>query len=200
MKRFLILFVIVLFPIAAQADPTPTPAPTSTGSGDTASSLGEMDIGKIDLNKEPTYINSNSLTLLSEKRIFVYTGNVIVTQADMTLTSDTLEGRYNEQNQIEQLTAKSHVVIIKGAKIRATSEKAVYLASDRTVTLTENPALDQQGSTLTADVIKIYLDENRSVAEGQVKVKLVKAQGTPVATPTPTGTPEGVSIRAGANT
>lgn len=123
---------------------------------------------------EPININSNSLTLKSDQRIFLYTGNVKVVQADMTLTSDELQGKYDENNQIQELVARKNVLIVKGDKIRASSQKAVYTASNEVVTLTENPRLEQEGSTLMADVIKVLLRDNKSVAEGNVQVTVVK--------------------------
>lgn len=126
---------------------------------------------------EPVYINSDALTLNQLKRTFVYTGHVKVTQGDMTLSSDILEGRYNEANKIEELIAKKNVVITKGPNIKATSQRAVYDALKEVVTLTENPQLHQEGSILTADAVKVYLRENRSIAEGQVRMKLIKGGG-----------------------
>jgi len=125
-----------------------------------------------DFSKLPTFINSDALTLLSKERRFVYSGNVTVTQGDMTLTAHEMEGTYSEDNRIQTLTAKTQVTILKGPGIKATGEKAVYTADKGILTLTDNPAIDQEGSTLTADVIKVFLNENRSVAEGQVRMKL----------------------------
>ena len=127
--------------------------------------------GKGDKN-EPTYINSNSLTLKAQDRTFEYSGNVQVKHGDMTLTADVLDGRYTEKNDIDQLVARKNVVISRENSLRAKCERAVYDAKARIITLTENPELEQNGSTLMADAIKIFLDENRSVAEGQVRVKV----------------------------
>lgn len=133
------------------------------------------------LSDEPTYIRSDSLSLQSKDRIFVYSGNVNVTQGDMVLLSDSVEGRYNEQNKIEKLTAKKNVIITRGEDLKARGEQALYDATAGTLTLTENPEVEQNGSILTADKIVIYLADNRSVAEGDVRVKLVKTEETPVA-------------------
>ena len=98
-----------------------------------------------------------------------------VKNGDMTLTSDFLDGKYNEQNQIEELIARKKVSITKGEGIKAQCERAAYNAREQTLTLTENPQLEQNGSTLSADLIRIYLQDNRSVAEGQVRVKVTNA-------------------------
>jgi lipopolysaccharide export system protein LptA len=148
---------------------------------------GFFEFGKSD---EPTFINSDSLQLDTQKRIFFYRGNVKVIQGDLTLTSEELEGRYNSNNEIEQLIAKRSVNIIKGESINATSNKAVYTASNEVLTLTENPQILQGTSLLTADVVKIYLQENRSEAEGQVRVKMIKDEKTPKPAPAQAKTPE----------
>lgn len=125
---------------------------------------------------EPTYINSNSLTLNNEQRTFEYAGNVQVKRGEMTLTADFLDGTYDQNNQIKQLTAKKHVLITKGDTMRATCDRAVYDAPTRVFSLYDNPQLEQNGSSLSADVIKVFMDENRSVAEGQVRVKVVQKE------------------------
>lgn len=144
----------------------------------------------------PTNISSDTLILRNNDRVFVYSGNVKVTQGDMTLTSKSLEGLYSEKNEIQRMIAKDDVVITKG-EIKATGGKALYESATNTVLLTESPQVEQKGSLLTADRIRVFLDEDRSQAEGQVRVTLVKKnesgdEGATVVvkpTPTPQGTP-----------
>ena len=153
--------------------------------------------------KLPTTITSDSLSINAKQRIFTYKGNVLVTQGDLLMTSKIIEGSYNESNQIQKLVAKGDVVISK-QEIKATSQQAIYDATTAIVTLTDNPQLQQQGTVLIADRIKIFLNENRSQAEGSVRVTVVNIndQGgsekkplavvaTPVVTPvaTPLATP-----------
>lgn len=179
--RFSIFIISVLFvlPLYAQkaASPTVTPTPVSLGQ----SIFGGPSDG-------PTYINADSLTLRSNERFFIYTGHVVVIQGEMTMTSKTLEGTYTAENKIERLIARGDVVITKPT-LKATGQKAVYEAATEVVTLYDNPQVTQNESILNADRIKVYLREDRSEAEGTVRVTLVKKE-TPKATPTvaPTGT------------
>ena len=129
-----------------------------------------------DFGDLPTYIKSDTLTFKSKERNFVYSGNVEVTHGDMILTADSLEGNYSEKNEIQNLTAHKNVTIIKGEQMRATGEQAIYDKASETMVLTDNPELQQNGSVLTADRIRIFMKENRSVAEGQVRVKLIKGE------------------------
>jgi lipopolysaccharide export system protein LptA len=170
------------------AAPTPGPKNTAKPSGPIDSNVFDADF-----SKEPTHISANTLTLKNKERVFVYSGNVSVKQGEMTLTSKTLEGYYSENNEIQRMIAKGEVVITK-TDLKATGGQAVYEAATETVTLTEGPQVEQNGSILTADKIKVFLKEDRSQAEGQVRVTLVQkkdgAETTSVtATPVPTTKP-----------
>lgn len=143
--------------------------------------------------KLPTNITSDSLTFNAKNRVFAYQGNVQVTQGDMRLTSKTLEGSYSEKNELIKLVAKGDVFILK-QDIQATGQIASYDAVASIVTLTENPQLQQKESILRADKIKIFLNENRSQAEGDVRVTFVNTKdgapglapaAHPAATPAP---------------
>lgn len=165
--------------------PAKTPEPEKTKAPSIA--LGNSDI---DFSKAPTNISADSLTLLNEKRTFTYQGKVVVTQADLTLHADFLDGAYSEKNEIQTIVARSNVDITKGTGIKATGQRAVYNALDRTIVLTESPAIEQNGSTLTADLIRIFIDENRSVAEGNVKVTMKNIdEGLQTPPPAPAVTP-----------
>jgi len=148
-----------------------TPAPDTTPSAST--SVFDQQAYGDDFSKLPTKITSDTLSLNAKQRVFIYKGNVVVEQGDMRLISKTLEGTYGEDNQIQKLIAKGDVKITK-QEIEATSQQALYDALAATVTLSENPELKQGESILTADKIKVFLKENRSQAEGAVRVTLVK--------------------------
>jgi lipopolysaccharide transport protein LptA len=158
------------------------------------SSLGGA-LSSADFGKLPTVITSKSLEVNAEKRIFMYRTNVVAKQGDMMLTCDELEGYYSENNQIEKIIAKKRVTVVKGPAMKASAQRAVYDTATGIITMTENPKLEQNGSILEADVVKVFVKENRSTAEGDVSVTVVNqgaatlpgvtAQPTPTATPIP---------------
>lgn len=168
--RFVLIPAICVIPhfpsiaCAQQADNFTTPSSTTP-----------LDTQAFDdsFSKLPTNISAESLTLNAKQRTFAYKGNVTVEQGDMKLTSKTLEGTYGEDNQIQKLIAKGNVRITK-QEIEATSQQALYDAASATMILSDNPQLKQGESLLTADRIKVFLKENRSQAEGAVRVTLVK--------------------------
>lgn len=123
-------------------------------------------------SKDPISIDAQQLSLDTEARTFQYKGSVKVAQGDLTLLADQMDGTYTEDNQITTIVAVGNVDITKGPDIKANSDRAVYDAQAKIVTLTESPQLTQKGSTLSADTVKVFLLENRSTAEGSVKVKI----------------------------
>ncbi|MCB0310345.1 MAG: hypothetical protein KDD42_03870 [Bdellovibrionales bacterium] len=169
MRKLILLLVLAnLLLSSAFAEPAPTePSAKPTAQG--LFSTNGLDDG-------PTLINADKLFLKAKERFFVYTGNVDVTHGDLHLTSDILEGKYSESNEITELVAKKNVVIVKGENIKAYSQRATYEKSSETLLLTENPSVEQDGSNLSADAIRIFLNEDRSVAEGTVRVKMLKAE------------------------
>lgn len=127
--------------------------------------------------KLPTYIKSDELTVDSESRVFTYLGNVEVTQDDLLLTAEQIVGNYDQNNQITKLTAEKQVVITRGEEARAQGDYAVYDKLANTIVITKNPELQREGNVLTADKITLFLNDNRSEAEGNVRVKLIQKAG-----------------------
>ena len=124
----------------------------------------------------PIFVKSDTLDLDSRSRVFTYKGNVQATRNDMTITSDKMIGIYDEKNQLVSLRAEDHVVIVRGDTMRATSDRAFYDIAKDTVELTQKPELINKGNALTADKITLYVKEDRSDAEGDVRVRIVKAE------------------------
>jgi lipopolysaccharide export system protein LptA len=187
-----------LAPVLALAQPTPEAkqSGSSLGSLDTKSFLGDTVDNK-DFGKLPTNISSDTLTLNAKTRVFVYKGNVVVTQGDMTLNSRLIEGNYDQNNQIQKIVARGDVVITK-QQIKATSQQATYDALASIVTLTDNPQLQQGESVLIADRIKVFLKENRSQAEGNVRVTFVKQEAPAAAATAAPAADNSAATNAGA--
>ena len=162
----LILVAIELYAPTALGQSQPTSA---------ASNLLDSKAFDSSFGKLPTNITSDALTFNAKERIFAYQGNVQVTQGDMRLTSKTLEGTYTDKNELQKLVAKGDVIITK-QDIQATGQIASYDAIASIVTLTDNPQLQQKESILRADKIKIFLNENKSQAEGDVRVTFVNTK------------------------
>ena len=127
-------------------------------------------------NNEPVLIKSDTLNLDSKERVFTYRGNVHVTKGDLIITSDILVGRYAEDQQLENILCKGNVVVTRGSEMRATSNRAFYNVKSAKIELTEEPELNRNGNVLAADKIIVFVDEDRSEAEGNVRVKVIKSE------------------------
>ncbi len=127
-----------------------------------------------DQSDAPLFIKSDSLNLNSKQRVFMYQGNVEVTRGDLTITSNAVEGRYDDSNKIQTVLCRGNVVITRGDTLRATANKALYTVAKSTIQLTEAPELFHNGSALAADKITVFLNDDRSEAEGNVRVKVIK--------------------------
>lgn len=124
----------------------------------------------------PLYVKSESLSLDAKGRVFTYSGNVEIVRGDVTITCDSMKGTYNEQSKLEKVLCKDNVVITRGEEMRAIANRAEYDVPASIIVLTEGPELAREGNVLSADKITIFVDEDRSQAEGNVRVKVIKAE------------------------
>ena len=122
----------------------------------------------------PIFVKSDNLNLDSKKRIFTYVGHVEAKRGDMTIVSERMTGEYDENNKLTELVAEKEVVITRGEDLRATSNRARYDVQGGTIQLTEQPELTNKGNILSADKITLYVNEDKSDAEGDVRVKIIK--------------------------
>jgi lipopolysaccharide export system protein LptA len=164
--RFGLLFVIcVLTAAVAVAESTPKPV------GSAAGAAGQIDglLGGFALGGErgPVRIDADMMEFDYKTKVLTYRGSVTVTQADMTLRSNTLrvalDGEHLEKPK--EVVAEGKVQIDKGAR-RATGGKAVFDNAARTVTLSDQARLQDGPNEVAGERVVLYLDEERSVVEG----------------------------------
>lgn len=161
-------------------EPTSTKVPPSNeksgdkNGGSSGNALKDALGGKSSSGSAPLYIKSDTLSLDSKGRVFTYRNNVQVQRDDLLITADTVEGRYDDSNQIQNVLATGNVVITKGDGLKATSNRAIYFVPQAKIELTEAPELYRGGNALAADKVTIFVNEDRSEAEGNVRVKVLK--------------------------
>ena len=124
----------------------------------------------------------------------VYRGDVLTTQGDLKMRSDTLTVTFEHQGneaptqgktkipdpppsdqkqRLKQIVAVGNVRIDNGTRW-ATGGRAVFDQSQRTLVLTETPVIHDGSNEVAGDRVVVYLDENRSVVEGgRKRVKAV---------------------------
>lgn len=138
--------------------------------------FAEQTVPTIDTSL-PVEIQSQQLEMLQQENKSIFSGDVIVTQGDMTLSADQLIVFFIEDNQIERLEANGKVRFSQLDRV-ATSEKAVYRQSEGILLLLGNARVQQGKNLVSGDEITFYVVENRSVVKGssQKRVKAVIVQ------------------------
>jgi lipopolysaccharide export system protein LptA len=92
------------------------------------------------------------------------------------------EGPSTAKQRIKEIIAEGNVDITSSDR-HATSKKAVFNETLRTVVLTGDAHVQQLGNWVTGERVTVYLDENRSVVEGgggdrRAEMEIVNQQGT----------------------
>ena len=150
----------------AQQETQPASSPTATFA----------DSFSLTSRKDPIDIRSHGFEYFHEEKRTQFRGNVVVVQGDITLKSDVLTVTWQDvvptpasstttRQQIKQIIAEGHVEITSGER-RATSRKAVFSETKRTVTLSGKAILQEGTNRITGEVVRIFLDEKRSVVQG----------------------------------
>jgi lipopolysaccharide export system protein LptA len=118
-------------------------------------------------------VTSDRLEVDNKKRVVVFTGNVAATQ-DFLLCSDELHLSYNDEQEVDRITATGNVRIYQGDK-ESRSDRAVYDRLARTITITGDPVFKQCADTVRGEKIVLYLDEDKAIveSEGGARVKAV---------------------------
>lgn len=159
------------------------------------SDSGESFLNSFSLTsrKEPIAVRSNGLEFLYDEKRIVYRGDVVATQGAETLKSNVLTITYEDapakngaplqrtsatstsQQQIKEIIAEGDVEIVSGDR-RATAKKAVFNESTRTVVLSGNAVLQEGQNRVSGERVTIYIDERRTVVEGDARVDFIPSQ------------------------
>jgi lipopolysaccharide export system protein LptA len=122
--------------------------------------------------KDPIYITSDWMEFDQTKNTITYKGNVVTTQGEMTLRSETLTAEYTpDMKQIKQIIAEGKVNATQGNRV-AIGDKVVFDDQAKTVTLTGNPIMRQGNSQISGSKVIYFVEQDRAVAEGDGKVRV----------------------------
>lgn len=157
------LAILVAGTVGAAAQ-QPRATATAGASGDRNAFLGTLSFSN---TREPISVNADTLEFDYRSRILTYTGDVVVTQGDMKLQSDTLKVALDEHadNRVKEVVADGQVRLSKGARW-ATGGHAVFDQIQKTVILSQNAELHDGPNQVSGNRVVIYLDQERSVVEG----------------------------------
>jgi len=121
--------------------------------------------------QEGTVVTSNRFRLDLEKKQGVFSGEVKVTDVTFELTAEELIAYFDEENEVERLVARGNVSIVQGADRTATCREAEYVVAGKSLRLTGDPVVSQQGNQIAGTVIKIFPEGDRMEVDGRSKVQ-----------------------------
>ena len=122
---------------------------------------------------QPVQVGADQLAVNNADGSAVFTGNVEVTQGEMTLKAGEVRVKYGaDQTQIDQLIASGGVSITNLAD-KASSTEAVYTIASGVIVLTGNVQLAQGPSTMQGQKLTINLKDGTGVMEGRVTTTFV---------------------------
>lgn len=135
-------------------------------------------------DQEPISIEADQMESIRKNDAVVFTGNVEARQGEMAIHADEMTVYYRkasdsgksgvtDKESIRKLIARGHVKIIRQDWM-ATGDGVEYLADERKVFLTGNTKVQQEGNVVSGERVVLFLDEGRSVIEGDVDGSRVK--------------------------
>lgn len=142
----------------------------------------------------PIHVNADRMEAKQDERTVVFEGHVLVTQDDLTITSNRLlvkaleenatkeeKGKKKEkqpatqesspQEKIDYIQFEGDVKVTQQDRL-ATANKAIFYQKEQKIIMTGRPVVTKGQDRIEGDLITIYLQQGRSVVES--------GSGTPV--------------------
>lgn len=126
----------------------------------------------------PIEIVSDRLDAYREKDLVEFSGNVVATQGDRVIRSDSLmlyfkkkaekpgaPGAAANAGDIDRIVSKGNVRITEKDRI-VTGDQAVFYSDEQRIVVTGNPVMREGSNVVTGDRVVVLLNENRGVVEG----------------------------------
>lgn len=116
-------------------------------------------------------INANVMEMNEDKKVIVFTGEVVAKKQDIILYSDKLTVYYlenkNKKKDVDTMIAEGKVKIVQLDKV-ALGDIAKYFRKEDMILLEGKPAIvkDSEGNEIKGDKVIFYIKENKSVVEG----------------------------------
>ncbi|BCS87249.1 hypothetical protein PSDVSF_04910 [Pseudodesulfovibrio sediminis] len=134
----------------------------------------------IDPNRVPVKITSDRMTYDESGKVVSFVGNVVAVHGELTLWANSLSaflssktGKKFSADSIDRIIAKGNVKAVKG-KSQGTCGKLTYFVEAQLLKMEQNPLLQDGPNSLSGEVVKFHLKDNRSEVVGG-KSQRVKA-------------------------
>lgn len=140
------------------------------GSAAVAQPLGSSALNRLD-SKAPIDVDADRIEVLDSERQAVFTGNVHVRQADLSIEAARIRVNYEHGANggdpvIQRLDADGNVRLISPTE-RATARFGIYDVPRRILTLIGDVKLNQGGNNISGNRLTIDLETGRSTMDGR---------------------------------
>lgn len=123
--------------------------------------------------KSPVEVNADTLTVDQKSGQATFSGNVIVAQGEMRLTSDRVTVIYDQgdKRKIQAMQARGNVTLVNGPDA-AEAAAADYTVGSGKISLTGNVLLTQGQSVIAGEKVDVDLATGAANVSGRVRTVL----------------------------
>jgi len=115
----------------------------------------------------PTTVTADRLEVSRKERRAIYTGNVVATTTDLTVTADRMEFEFDEKMEaVERMVAIGDVQISRSDGTRAVSQQATYDVLQERVVLEGKAVAWRRGNMVSGMRITLFITEDRELVQG----------------------------------
>ena len=190
-----LLFAVVIVTglvVSAAVPAADTPAERSGAAGGARAAATPDQAKKVAAPQSPVRISSDAAEYFNKEGLVVFTGNVVVVQADSTLTAERIEVSFEKPAPAAgqpaegigaPVNAQRITTIVAQQKVSfrqvdpetkkeryATGDKGVYDVDQRTVTMSGNPRLWEGKNVIVGEEMVFYLEEKKVIVKGKVNL------------------------------
>lgn len=154
-----------------QAPEAARPAEPVEGAGAVVADIQETPPAAVAPVGVPVKINADRMTYDENKQVVSFVGNVVALHEGLTLKADRVSayfvggGKRFEVDGIDRIVATGNVHAEKG-KTSGECGKLTYLVPKRILVMEQDPVLRDGPNSITGEVIRFYVRENRSEVIG----------------------------------
>ncbi len=122
--------------------------------------------GRLETDQKPVEMTSKGgLEIDLNKNIGIAKKDVVIRREDVTVCCDEAEARY-AKGQVERVTCKGRVVIVRPNGTRAVADLAVFVASKDNIVLTGDARVFAKDARLSGERIVYDIGRDRLVVQG----------------------------------
>ena len=132
----------------------------------TSAMAGEIPSESKDAGR-PTTVTADRLEVSRKERRAIYTGNVVATSTDLTVTADRMEFDFDEKMEaVERMVAIGNVQVSRSDGTRAVSQQAIYDVLQERVVLEGRAVVWRRGNMVSGMRITLFITEDREIVQG----------------------------------